>query len=47
MAVQGWVLIEEPLNCSDMLRVYYPTVSLVMFALGLDLWGNERQMKIT
>lgn len=46
MALQGWVLIEEPLNCSDMLRVYYPTVNLVMFALGLDLWGNERQMKM-
>lgn len=45
MALQGWVLIEEPLNCSDMLRVYYPTVNLIMFALGLDLWGNECQMK--
>lgn len=46
MALQGWVLIEESLNCSDMLRVYYPTINLVMFALGLDLWGNECPMKM-
>lgn len=46
MALQGWVLIEERLSCLDMLRVCYPTVNLVMFALGLDLWGNECQMKI-
>lgn len=46
MALQGWVLIEEPFNCSDMLHVYCPTVNLVMFPLGLDLWGNECQMKM-
>lgn len=46
MALQGWVLIEERLNCLDMLHIYYPTVSLVMFALGLHLWGNECQMKM-
>lgn len=46
MALQGWVLIEEQLNCLDMLCIYYPTVNLVMFALGLDLWGNECQMKM-
>lgn len=46
MALQGWVLIEEQLKCSDMFCIYYPTVNLGMFALGLDLWGNERQMKM-
>lgn len=46
MVLQGWVLIEERLNCLDMLCIYYPIVNLVLFAVGLYLWGNECQMKI-
>lgn len=30
MALQGWVLIEEQLNCLDMLCIYYPIINLVM-----------------
>lgn len=45
MALQGWVLIEEELNCLDMLCIYYPIVNLVMFVVWLHLWGNECQIK--
>lgn len=33
MALQRWVLIEEQVNCLDMLCIYYPAVSLVTFVV--------------